>query len=81
MGRLRFELVPKDAAQDLIRTVRMKLEEWVSSLATLEGQRHRPIPSAVFTTQTVKATVRRNGEWYNFSYGHHLSSAPAADGC
>jgi len=23
---------------------------------------------------TVKATVRRNGEWYNFSYGHHLSS-------
>jgi transcriptional regulator with XRE-family HTH domain len=71
-GKSQVETVLKEAAQDLIRI----LEE-IRSVDELVGH----IEDSVIDQfrrgvhhSTVKATVRRNGEWYNFNYGHHLSS-------
>jgi transcriptional regulator with XRE-family HTH domain len=71
-GKAQVELVLKDSAKDLIRTLND-----IGGVGELVGH----IEDSVIDQfkrgvhhSTVKATVRRNGEWYNFSYGHHLSS-------
>lgn len=71
-GKAQVQLVLKEAAQDMLRI----LNE-IAGVGELVGH----IEDSVIDQfqrgvhhSTVKATVRRNGEWYNFNYGHHLST-------
>jgi transcriptional regulator with XRE-family HTH domain len=71
-GKAQVESVLNDAAQELSRVM-----DGISGIDQLAGH----IEDSVIEQfargvhhSTVKATVRRSGEWYNFNYGHHLST-------
>lgn len=71
-GKAQVELVLSDAAQELTRILDSIVD--VDQLAGhIEDSVLEQFMRGVHHS-TVKATVRRNGEWYNFNYGHHLSS-------
>ena len=67
----------KEQVQEVLRSAARMMQAWVSqhsSVPTLSGHVHDSLMSQIQIAyaSTVRATVRRGGEWHNLSYGHHL---------
>ena len=71
-GKAQVESVLEEAAQELSRVM-----DGITEIDQLAGHIEDSVIeqfSRGVHHSTVKATVRRSGEWYNFNYGHHLST-------
>src|SRR5262249_9213580 len=65
----------KEQVQEVLRSAGRMLETWVSqhrNVPSLSGHVHDSLMSQIQVAfaSTVRATVRREGEWRNLSYGH-----------
>jgi len=67
----------KEQVQDVLRAAARMMKTWVnqhSLVPQLTGRVHDSLMSQlqVVYASTIRASVRREGEWHNLSYGHHL---------
>lgn len=67
----------KEQVQEVLRSAARMMETWVSQnsgVPTLSGHVQDSLMSQIQIAyaSTVRATVRREGEWHNLSYRHHL---------
>jgi hypothetical protein len=67
----------QEQVQEILRSAARMMQTWVSQhsgVPRLSGQVQDSLMSQIQIAyaSTVRATVRREGEWRNLSYGHHL---------
>jgi hypothetical protein len=67
----------KEQVQEVLRSAARMMQAWVSQhsgVPKLNGHVQDSLMSQIQVAyaSTVRATVRREGEWRNLSYGHHL---------
>ena len=67
----------KEQVQEVLRSAAGMVATWISKnrqVPTLSGHVHDSLMSQIHSSYaaTVRATIRREGEWRNLSYGHHL---------
>jgi transcriptional regulator with XRE-family HTH domain len=67
----------KEQVQEVLRSAARMMQTWVtqhSTVPSLSGRVHDSLMSQlhVVYASTIRASVRREGEWHNLSYGHHL---------
>ncbi|MBI4443193.1 MAG: helix-turn-helix domain-containing protein [Acidobacteria bacterium] len=67
----------KEQVQEVVRSAARTLNSWINQHAAVGGQVghiQESLMSQIRTAyaSTIRATVRRGGEWHNLSYGHHL---------
>jgi hypothetical protein len=67
----------KEQVQEVLRSAAGVMVTWISKyreVPALSGHVHDSLMSQIHSSYaaTVRATVRREGEWRNLSYGHHL---------
>ncbi len=67
----------KEQVQEVLRSAANMMQTWVtqhSGVPKLSGHVQDSLMSQIHVAyaSTVRATVRREGEWHNLSYGHHL---------
>jgi len=67
----------QEQVQEVLRSAAIMMQTWVSQhsgVPKLSGHVQDSLMSQIQIAyaSTVRATVRREGEWHNLSYGHHL---------
>jgi transcriptional regulator with XRE-family HTH domain len=67
----------QEQVQEILRSAARMMQAWVSQhsgVPKLSGHVHDSLMSQIQIAyaSTVRASVRREGEWRNLSYGHHL---------
>jgi transcriptional regulator with XRE-family HTH domain len=67
----------KEQVQEVLRSAAGMIATWISknrNVPALSGHVHDSLMSQIHSSYaaTVRAAVRREGEWRNLSYGHHL---------
>jgi transcriptional regulator with XRE-family HTH domain len=67
----------KEQVQEVLRSAARMMATWISQNSVVPGLKGHVQDSLMSQMQavyasTVRATVRREGEWPNLSYGHHL---------
>ncbi len=67
----------KEQVQEVLRSAAGMIATWISknrNVPALSGHIHDSLMSQIHSSYaaTVRATIRREGEWRNLSYGHHL---------
>jgi transcriptional regulator with XRE-family HTH domain len=67
----------KEQVQEVLRSAAGMMVTWISrnrEVPALSGHVHDSLMSQIHSSYaaTVRATIRREGEWRNLSYGHHL---------
>jgi hypothetical protein len=67
----------KEQVQEVLRSAARMMTTWIgqnSTVPALSGHVQDSLMSQIQSSYaaTVRATVRREGEWHNLSYGHHL---------